>query len=75
MITSMTTERLHGARRVAIPNFMAPQLATLVKEPPPGDEWLNELKFDGYRMLCHIDRDKVRFWSRNGKDWTRKFRV
>src|SRR6185295_10156175 len=35
--------------------------------------WLHELKFDGYRMLCHINGDKVCFWSRNGKDWTRKF--
>ena len=66
-------EILHGARKAPIPNFIAPQLATLVKEPPAGDEWLHELKFDGYRMLCHIDRDKVRFWSRNGKDWTSKF--
>src|SRR2546428_13933072 len=24
-------------------------------------------------MLCRIDRGKVRFWSRNGKDWTEKF--
>src|SRR5216683_5590315 len=46
---------------------------TLVKEPPSGDEWLHELKFDGYRMLCRIDRGKVRFLSRNGKDWTEKF--
>lgn len=56
-----------------MPNFIAPQLATLVKEPPVGDDWLHELKFDGYRMLCHIDSEKVCFWSRNGKDWTRKF--
>ena len=47
--------------------------ATLVKTPPPGDEWLHELKFDGYRMLCRIDRGKVRFLSRHGKDWTAKF--
>jgi bifunctional non-homologous end joining protein LigD len=73
MVTVKTIESLQGARRLAIPNFIAPQLATLVKEPPAGDEWLHELKFDGYRMLCHIDRDKVRFWSRNGKDWTAKF--
>jgi bifunctional non-homologous end joining protein LigD len=47
--------------------------ATLVKEPPSGDEWLHELKFDGYRMLCRIDRGRVTVWSRNGKDWTEKF--
>ena len=56
-----------------MPEFIQPQLATLVKEPPQGDEWLHELKFDGYRMLCHLNRGKVRFWSRNRKDWTNKF--
>jgi bifunctional non-homologous end joining protein LigD len=56
-----------------MPDFIQPQLATLVREPPPGDEWLHELKFDGYRMLCHLNRGKVRFWSRNRKDWTNKF--
>ena len=73
MTSKTTTESLLGARRAAIPNFIAPQLATLVKEPPTGDDWLHELKFDGYRMLCRIDGDKVRFLSRNEKDWTRKF--
>ncbi len=32
---------------------------TLVKEPPCGDDWLHELKFDGYRMLCRVDRERV----------------
>ena len=64
---------LPGARKAAIPEFIQPQLATLVEEPPQGDEWLHELKFDGYRMLCHLNRGKVRFWSRNRKDWTNKF--
>jgi bifunctional non-homologous end joining protein LigD len=67
------TKKIPGARKLALPSFIAPQLATLVKEPPSGYQWLHELKFDGYRMLCRIDRGKVRFWSRNGKDWTEKF--
>jgi bifunctional non-homologous end joining protein LigD len=66
-------KKLPGARKAAKPEFVAPQLATLVKEPPQGDEWLHELKFDGYRMLCHLSHGKARFWSRNGKDWTEKF--
>jgi bifunctional non-homologous end joining protein LigD len=66
-------KKLTGARKTAMPEFIAPQLATLVRQPPAGDEWLHELKFDGYRMLCHLNRGKVRFWSRNGKDWTEKF--
>jgi bifunctional non-homologous end joining protein LigD len=68
-----TPKQLPGARKRAMPDFVAPQLATLVKVPPEGDEWLHELKFDGYRMLCHLNRGEVRFWSRNQKDWTGKF--
>src|SRR6266498_2487084 len=52
---------------------LSSQLATLVKEPPAGDLWLHELKCDGYRMLCRIDRGKVTVWSRNEKEWTGKF--
>src|SRR4030095_5633662 len=66
-------KKIAGARKLVMPEFVAPQLATLVKEPPAGDQWLHELKFDGYRMICHLSRGKARFWSRNGKDWTDKF--
>ncbi|HEY6121052.1 MAG TPA: non-homologous end-joining DNA ligase, partial [Pyrinomonadaceae bacterium] len=67
-------KNISGARKAKLPQFISPQLATLVKEPPSSDEWLHELKFDGYRMLCRIDHGRVTFWSRNGKDWTEKFR-
>ena len=66
-------KKLPGARKAPMPEFFPPQLATLVSEPPAGDEWLHELKFDGYRMLCHLSRGQARFLSRNGKDWTEKF--
>jgi bifunctional non-homologous end joining protein LigD len=64
---------LPGARKIAMPEFVAPQLATLVKEAPKGNEWLHELKFDGYRLLCHLTRGSVRLWTRHQKDWTDKF--
>ena len=56
-----------------MPAFVAPQLATLVDAPPLEDGWVHEIKFDGYRMLCHLDHGKVRFFSRNQKDWSSKF--
>ena len=31
-----------------------PQIATLVSAPPSGDNWLHEIKFDGYRIGCRI---------------------
>src|SRR5258707_5608945 len=66
-------KKIPKARKAALPQFVSPQLATLVKEPPAGDQWVHELKFDGYRMLCRIDRGRVTFLSRNEKDWTQKF--
>lgn len=66
-------DEISGARKAPMPDFVAPQLATLVDKPPEGEEWVHELKFDGYRMLCHLDRGQTRFWSRNQKDWTAKF--
>jgi bifunctional non-homologous end joining protein LigD len=50
-----------------------PQLATLVKEPPVGDGWLHEFKFDGFRIGCHIRDGRVTLITRNGKDWTQAF--
>ena len=66
-------KNLPGARKTAMPEFVQPQLATLMTEAPKGDEWLHELKFDGYRLLCHLERGRVRLWTRNQKDWTEKF--
>lgn len=72
-MNSKQIQNLPGARKTAMPEFVPPQLATLVKEAPKGDEWLHELKFDGYRLLCHVERGHVRLWTRNQKDWTEKF--
>jgi len=66
-------QKIFGARKVPMPEFISPQLATLEGTPPEGNHWFHEVKFDGYRMLCHIDGNQVRFWSRNKKDWTHKF--
>ena len=62
-----------GARRGPLPDFVAPELATLVDRPPAEDGWLHEIKIDGYRAYCRRDGDDVRFLTRTGKDWTEKF--
>lgn len=55
------------------PRWTEPQLATLAKEPPEGDQWLAEMKYDGYRALIAIGKGGVKVYTRNGKDWTEKF--
>jgi bifunctional non-homologous end joining protein LigD len=65
--------RLSNARRRSQPKSLSPQLATLVTDPPRGDEWLHELKYDGYRLLCMIEDGKPRLLTRRGIDWTYRF--
>jgi len=50
-----------------------PQLATLTKTPPSGDQWVHEIKLDGYRVGSLISNGRIRLVSRNGLDWTGKF--
>jgi bifunctional non-homologous end joining protein LigD len=64
---------LPGARPGKLPKKPQAALATLVKEPPAGDEWLHEIKLDGYRILAGIEGGKARLVSRNGNDWTQRF--
>jgi bifunctional non-homologous end joining protein LigD len=60
------------ARKSALPQFVAPMLATLVTEPPSAGKWVYEVKYDGYRMLARISGDEVRMFTRTGKEWTAK---
>jgi bifunctional non-homologous end joining protein LigD len=54
-------------------DFIEPQLATLEKEAPAGEDWLHEVKFDGYRIQAQIAGGDVRLLTRAGLDWTEKF--
>lgn len=55
------------------PDSFRPQLATLVSRAPEGNQWLYEIKFDGYRLLGEIRKGRVRLKTRRGQDWTEKF--
>ncbi|MEW6373749.1 MAG: DNA ligase D [Pseudomonadota bacterium] len=62
-----------GAVEATLPAEFAPELATLVDGPPPDpEEWVFEVKFDGYRMLARIENGKARLITRNNNDWTDK---
>lgn len=50
--------------------FVPPALATLVDVVPTGDEWLHEVKYDGYRIEAVIHRGNCTLYSRSGRDWT-----
>lgn len=49
------------------------QLAKLVSAAPPGDDWLYELKYDGYRIMAFVEGNSVRLQTRGGHDYTSRF--
>lgn len=57
-------------RPAKMPDKIVLQLATLVKKPPEGSQWLHEIKFDGYRILCRIEGGRARLITRGDQDWT-----
>ena len=62
-----------GAVRADLPATLSPQLATLVDGPPADSEdWLFEIKFDGYRLLSRAEGGRIQLFTRNGNDWTDK---
>src|SRR3569623_2038628 len=71
---TIEVKNVDGARKAEMPEFINPQLATLTDSAPPGSDWLLEIKFDGYRALCRIDKGAARLYTRAGNDWTAKWR-
>ncbi|MGI8742705.1 MAG: DNA ligase D [Bryobacteraceae bacterium] len=55
-----------GAVQAAMPTAIVPMMGTLVDEPPPGNDWLYEVKWDGIRGLCFIEDKQLRIQSRTG---------
>lgn len=62
-----------GKRAQTMPAFAEPQLCTLVDAVPTGNDWLHEVKYDGYRALIAIGAGKAKVYTRSGLDWTDKF--
>ena len=66
------TRLVRPAKGSWVPEFIAPQLATLVTEPPRSGDWVYEVKHDGYRMLARSSRSKIEMFTRTGRSWTAK---
>ena len=64
---------LKNAHKSPMPQQVQPMLATLVDEPFDDDEWLFEIKWDGFRALAFLDRGRVRLTSRRQNDLTAEF--
>jgi ATP-dependent DNA ligase len=66
--------KLIVAAASAPPTWIKPQLPRLVDDPPTGDDWLHEIKYDCYRMHARIDGGPVKLLTRTGLDWSHRYR-
>ncbi|HJP82130.1 MAG TPA: DNA ligase D [Fimbriimonadaceae bacterium] len=57
----------HRDLDMEVPGFM---LCRPVETPPKGDEWIHEIKWDGYRAFAVVSDGACRFVSRGGNDLT-----
>jgi bifunctional non-homologous end joining protein LigD len=53
--------------------FILPCQPTVAKQPPAGPGWAHELKHDGYRLQIHVRDGRVRLFTMNGNDWTKRY--
>lgn len=53
---------------------ITPQLAKLANKIPKGNDWIYEIKYDGYRIIAYFENNKIKLLSRNNKDYTKKFK-
>jgi bifunctional non-homologous end joining protein LigD len=66
-------ESLKGAVRRPMPGAIHPMLATTADKPFDDPAWLFEIKWDGYRAVCFIEKGAVRLVSRTQNDLTAQF--
>ncbi len=56
-----------------MPSSLSPMLCTLIKEPFTHNDWLYEVKWDGYRIIAFKKKNSVTLKSRGNQDYTRKY--
>jgi bifunctional non-homologous end joining protein LigD len=62
-----------GFIKSPMPEKVKPMLAFLTEEPFDDNNWVFELKLDGYRVISLVNKGKVNLFSRNGKSFNTVF--
>ncbi len=60
-------------KKFKMPGFIPPMLATLIDKPFDDEDWLFEVKWDGFRSLAFVDKGEVQLKSRNNLSFNNKF--
>ncbi|MBC7925629.1 MAG: DNA ligase D, partial [Bryobacteraceae bacterium] len=71
--TGLQPQDLQGAKEAPMPETVTPMSAFAATKPPPGSNWLYEIKWDGVRALVFLQDGKVHMCSRNGNTYDRQY--
>lgn len=72
--TSATRIRIpEGSKKASMPSRISPMLCTLTKQPVNNEDYLYEVKWDGYRIISYVSNAMVKMDSRSGLDYTSKY--
>ena len=71
--TTGLTELIAKGQRSPMPSRLSPMLCTLTKEPIDDDNYLYEIKWDGYRIMSYARKSRVTLSSRSGLDYSNKY--
>lgn len=72
--TGRTISQIEKGEKILAPfKWAEPMLCLLQESVPKGEEWVYEVKHDGYRMICFLEGGKAELYSRNHTSFNKKF--
>jgi len=73
--TPATIASIRHGKAKKLTSFIHPMLASVTKSPFDDKDWLFEIKWDGYRAIAEAGKKEIKFYSRNGIDFSERFPV
>jgi bifunctional non-homologous end joining protein LigD len=52
---------------------LSPCRPIVIAQPSSGPGWAPELEHDGYRLQIHVRDGRVRLYTINGADWSKRY--
>lgn len=72
-IKELLGEHFSLAHKSSMPQDVVPMMASLIDEPFDNENWIFEIKWDGYRAVSYCDGKFVELISRNLSPFTEKY--